>query len=379
MSLIVLKFGGSSVGTASRFENVASIIEGHIGAGRRVAVVVSAMQGMTNQLVDLTKNFTKTSIGRENDAVVSAGEQISSGLLALALKKRGIEARSFQGWQIPITTESVFGESRISYIRKDLLVDQSYVPVISGFQGVSESGDITTLGRGGSDATAVAVAHVIEADECLIYTDVDGVYTADPRLVLNAEKLRSISYNEMLELAINGAKVLQAASVDIAKSYRVKLRVLSSFAADQNCGGTIITNETEYITPIKIAGITHNSSCFSFNLSSSHEPIVEKLSSQNIAVTHIADSLYYANKLHKYEILEAIDGQNSNVDNDIGIINIVGIGAMDISDDVVKMLLTSDVVVKNTFNSDLSFSIVVPFQQAELAINILHAMLFSAL
>jgi aspartate kinase len=387
MSLLVLKFGGSSVATASRFENVASIIERNVTAGgHRVVVVVSAMQGLTNQLVELTRNFTKTNIGRENDAVLSAGEQISSGLLALALKKRGIEAMSFQGWQIPIITEAVFGESRISHVKKDLLVDRGYVPVISGFQGISRDGDITTLGRGGSDATAVAVAHFIGADECLIYTDVDGVYTADPRIILNARKLPAISYDEMLELAVNGAKVLQSTSVDTAKSYRVNLRVLSSFSqaslsmtsfsTSQNRDGTVIADKTEYVTPRKIAGITHSASCFTFHLWSDSESIIKKLDSKNISVTHIIDSLYYANKIYKHEILEIIGEKEANIDNDIGIVNIVGAGVFPIAERITKTLLDNNVTVKNIFSSNLSFSVIVPFQQAEQVVNILHDVLF---
>jgi aspartate kinase len=387
MSLLVLKFGGSSVATASRFENVASIIERTVTTGgHRIVVVVSAMQGVTNQLVELTRNFTKTNIGRENDAVLSAGEQISSGLLALALKKRGIEAKSFQGWQIPIITEAIFGEARISHVKKNLLVDRSYVPVISGFQGISSNGDITTLGRGGSDATAVAVAHFIGADECLIYTDVDGVYTADPRIILNAKKLPAISYDEMLELAVNGAKVLQSTSVDIAKSYHVNLRVLSSFSqaslymtsfsTTQNREGTIIADKTEYVTSGKIAGITHSTSCFTFHLWHDSESIIKKLDSKNISVTHIIDSLYYANKIYKHEILEIIGGKEANIDNDIGIVNIVGAGVLPIAERITKTLLDNNVTVKNIFSSALSFSVIVPFQQAEQVVNILHDVLF---
>jgi aspartate kinase len=219
MARLVMKFGGTSVGDIERIRNVAAHVKREVDAGHQVAVVVSAMSGETNRLVGLTREVSPLHDAREYDVVVSAGEQISIGLLAMALQDIGVAARSWLGWQIKVETSDVHGAARILDIHADGLeaqLDEGRVAVIAGFQGVSSAGRITTLGRGGSDTSAVAMAAALQADRCDIYTDVDGVYTTDPRVASQATKLARISYEEMLEMASLGAKVLQTRSVELA-------------------------------------------------------------------------------------------------------------------------------------------------------------------
>ena len=236
MALIVHKYGGTSMGTTERIRNVAKRVAKWVRAGHQVVVVPSAMSGETNRLLGLAKEVAPekkdAAYLRELDMIASTGEQVSVGLLSLALQAEGQPAISFTGWQVPVRTNSAYTKARIESIddarvRKEL--DAGKVVIITGFQGIDDDGHITTLGRGGSDTSAVAVAAAIKADECLIYTDVDGVYTTDPRVVPEARRLRSVSFEEMLEMASMGSKVLQIRSVEFAGKYRVPLRVLSSF------------------------------------------------------------------------------------------------------------------------------------------------------
>ena len=245
MALLVQKFGGTSVGTIERIEAVADKVCRFRKEGHDIVVVVSAMSGETNRLISLAKEIMEEPTPREMDVLVSTGEQVTIALLAMALHKRGCEARSYTGSQVRILTDSSHTKARIQHIdehrmRADL--DAGRVVVVAGFQGIDEKGDITTLGRGGSDTTAVALAAALKADECQIYTDVDGVYTTDPRVVDNARRLNSITFEEMLEMASQGSKVLQIRSVEFAGKYNVPLRVLSSF---QDGPGTLITVEDE--------------------------------------------------------------------------------------------------------------------------------------
>src|ERR1035437_4059456 len=263
MSLLVLKFGGTSVATIPAIENVAGKVMAEIKNGHKVAVVVSAMSGVTNQLVAYCSEISQIFDPREYDAVVASGEQVTSGLLALALQKRGIPARSWMGWQVPVVSDNVHGKARIQEIRADALkesVMNGDVAVIAGFQGVTNDGRITTLGRGGSDTSAVAVAAALKADRCDIYTDVQGVYTADPRIVNRARKINKISYEEMLELASVGAKVLQTRSVELAMKERVPVQVLSSFesAAGSDLPGTLVVNEDQIVEQEIVSGVAHS-------------------------------------------------------------------------------------------------------------------------
>src|SRR3990167_4582354 len=232
MSRLVMKFGGTSVADIDRIRNVARHVKREVDAGHQVAVVVSAMAGATNQLVAWTRAAASMHDAREYDTVVASGEQVTSGLLAIALQEIGINARSWQGWQIPIRTDAAHGAARIAEIDGSKLIERleiGQVAVISGFQGLGPDNRIATLGRGGSDTSAVAIAAAIGAGRCDIYTDVDGVYTTDPRIEAKARRLARVSYEEMLEMASLGAKVLQTRSVELAMSQHVPLRVLSSF------------------------------------------------------------------------------------------------------------------------------------------------------
>ncbi|MGN1080239.1 MAG: aspartate kinase [Alphaproteobacteria bacterium] len=257
MGLVVQKFGGTSVGDTDRIKNVALKVKAEIDAGNQVVVVVSAMAGVTNQLVKYCQEITPDYSLEEYDVVVSTGEQVTIGLLAMALQAAGIPARSWTGWQVPVLTDAAASKARINQIDVAGLqacLAAGTVPVVAGFQGINDRGRITTLGRGGSDTSAVALAAVLKADRCDIYTDVDGVYTTDPRFVKNARKLDRITYEEMLEMASLGAKVLQTRSVELAMKYRVNLRVVSSF--EKNPVGTTICDEGDIVEKEIISGIT---------------------------------------------------------------------------------------------------------------------------
>jgi aspartate kinase len=259
--LIVQKFGGTSVANIERIQSVARKVKKERDAGNQVAVVVSAMAGVTNQLVSFVQELSplhSAESWREYDQVVSSGEQVTSGLLALALNEMDIPAQSFSGWQIPLQTDTSHGKARIRNIpAKNVhkILQANHVAVVAGFQGVSEDGRITTLGRGGSDTSAVALAAALKADRCDIYTDVDGVYTTDPRIVPQARKLARIAYEEMLEMASLGAKVLQTRSVEMAMNHRVKTQVLSSFSDEP---GTLLVDEEEIMEQQKVTGIAYS-------------------------------------------------------------------------------------------------------------------------
>ena len=255
---MVLKFGGTSVADVSQIKKIAFKIKLEVELGCKVITVVSAMSGVTNNLINLVKNTSDIPPYSEYDTVLSTGEQVTSALLAIALNKLKIKARSWLGWQIPIVTDNTYGKSAIEEIKTENILNDleiNQVAIVSGFQGVSNDNRITTLGRGGSDTTAVAMAASFLADRCDIYTDVDGVYTTDPRIVKSAKKLEIITYEEMLELASQGAKVLQTRSVALAMKYGVKLRVLSSF---ENLPGTSIIKEENNMEKSEISGIAHS-------------------------------------------------------------------------------------------------------------------------
>lgn len=258
MARIVMKFGGTSVGDIDRIKNVARRVKREVEAGNQVAVVVSAMSGVTNQLVDWCKQMAPLHDQREYDAVVATGEQVTTGLLAIGLQELGIPARSWTGWQVPIRTDDVHGKARIESIDTTEMVagmERGEVAVVAGFQGVAPGNRISTLGRGGSDTSAVALAAALTADRCDIYTDVDGVYTTDPRIVTKAKKLDKITYEEMLELASVGAKVLQTRSVEMAMKHHVRVQVLSSF---EDKPGTLVCDEDEIVEKELLSGIAYS-------------------------------------------------------------------------------------------------------------------------
>ena len=258
MARIVQKFGGTSVGDLDRIRNVAQRVKSCVEAGDEVAVVVSAMAGTTNQLVEWAKQVGPMHDAREYDAIVSTGEQVTVGLLSIALQNIGVDARSWLGWQIPLRTDEVHGAARIEEIHADEIIkrlEQGQVAVVAGFQGIAPDGRISTLGRGGSDTSAVALAAAIQADRCDIYTDVDGVYTTDPRIMPKARKLDSITFEEMLEMASAGAKVLQTRSVAMAMRHHVNLQVRSSFT---DAPGTLVQNEEKQMEKQKVSGIAYS-------------------------------------------------------------------------------------------------------------------------
>ena len=254
-----MKFGGTSLGDITRIKSAAMKIKSEISKGMSVVVVVSAMSGTTNKLIELVNDISKSFDPSEYDTVVSTGEQVSSGLLAIALQAIGLNGKSWSGWQIPIITDQYFSKASINEIKTEKIQDEiqkGNIPIIAGFQGVTSLKRVTTLGRGGSDTSAVAIAAALNADRCDIYTDVQGVYTSDPRIVPNAVKLNYITFEEMLELSSQGAKVLQARSVALAMNYNVNLQVLSSF---DNKPGTMIVNEVDNMEKTKISGIAYSS------------------------------------------------------------------------------------------------------------------------
>ena len=258
MARIVMKFGGTSVGDIDRIKNVARRVKREVEAGHQVAVVVSAMSGVTNQLVEWCARMAPLHDQREYDAVVATGEQVTVGLLAIGLQELGLAARSWTGWQVPIRTDGVHGKARIEAIDTSAMIaamTAGEVAVVAGFQGIGPQGRITTLGRGGSDTSAVALAAALGAERCDIYTDVDGVYTTDPRIVTKARKLDKITYEEMLELASVGAKVLQTRSVEMAMKHRVRVQVLSSF---EDKPGTLVCDEDEIVEKELLSGIAYS-------------------------------------------------------------------------------------------------------------------------
>src|SRR5438876_3542963 len=260
MALIVQKFGGTSVGTTERIKSVAGRISAFKAAGHQLVVVVSAMSGETNRLIALAKEVQTEPDPREFDVVVSTGEQVAIGLLCMALLERGVKARSYTGGQVGILTDSSHTKARIRKIDEERMradLAEGRLVVVAGFQGVDAEGNVTTLGRGGSDTTAVALAAALKADECQIYTDVDGVYTTDPRIVPEARRLKSVTFEEMLEMASLGSKILQIRSVEFAGKYKVRLRVLSSF--QEQGEGTLITFEEDAkMEDAVISGIAFN-------------------------------------------------------------------------------------------------------------------------
>ena len=263
MARIVMKFGGTSVADLDRIRNVARRVKRQVDAGNEVAVVVSAMSGVTNQLVGWCQALAPLHDAREYDAVVATGEQVTSGLLAIALQEMGVDARSWAGWQIALRTDGAHGKARIERIDGTVLLQRmaiGQVPVVAGFQGIGPDNRVTTLGRGGSDTSAVALAAALRADRCDIYTDVDGIYTTDPRIVAKARKLAKIAYEEMLELASVGARVLQTRSVELAMKENVRVQVLSSFkdAPEEGTGGSLVVDEDEIVEQEIVSGIAYS-------------------------------------------------------------------------------------------------------------------------
>ncbi|MEO1641640.1 MAG: aspartate kinase, partial [Pseudomonadota bacterium] len=262
MPTLVMKFGGTSVANLDRIARAAKRVAREVANGYDVIVIVSAMSGKTNELVGWVNDTSPLYDAREYDAIVSSGENVTAGLMALRLQEMDVPARSWQGWQVPVVTTSAHSSARIEEIPTDRInakfAEGMKVAVVAGFQGISPEGRITTLGRGGSDTTAVAFAAAFSAERCDIYTDVDGVYTTDPRIASKARKLDKIAFEEMLELASLGAKVLQTRSVELAMRYKVRLRVLSSFEEPSDDAGTLVCDEEEIMESNVVAGVAYS-------------------------------------------------------------------------------------------------------------------------
>ena len=397
MPLIVEKYGGSSVGTSERIRAVADRVAASHRAGEDLVVVLSAMAGETNRLLELARDIDPEADARETDVLVSTGEQVTIALLTMALHKLDVPARSYTGGQVRILTDNVHGKARILDIDADMVrtdIEQRNVVVIAGFQGVDGEGNITTLGRGGSDTTAVAMAAALQADECRIYTDVDGVYTADPRIVPDARRLEQITVEEMLELSSLGAKVLETRSVEFAGKYKVPLRVLSSFESGK---GTLITYEVNKMEQPLIAGIAYNrdeakltirgvpdqpgvASTIFGQISDAHVNV--DMIIQNVAQDGTTDLTFTVNRSeypHARSILEKISGQLKARevvgDDQLAKISIVGVGMRShagIASTMFEAMATEGINIELISTSEIKISIGVADRYVDLAVRALH-------
>lgn len=400
MACIVQKFGGTSVADVERIRNVALKVKKEYDAGNQVAVILSAMAGVTNSLVKFCDDIAPTRDQAEYDVVVATGEQVTIGLLALALQALGIPARSWTGWQIPVVTDDSFSKARIQNIDADKLrteMEKGIVPVIAGFQGVTADGRITTLGRGGSDTSAVAIAAALKADRCDIYTDVDGVYTTDPRIVKEARKLEKVTYEEMLEMASLGAKVLQTRSVELAMKYRVNLRVVSSF--EVNPVGTVICDEEEIVEKEVISGITYTKDEAKITLAGVRDRpgisavIFEAMAEANICVDMIAQtdsadshSTDITFTLPATDLIKAktiLEKQKENIgftsilyDDNIVKLSLIGVGMrthVGVAKTMFKTLSEKNINIQAISTSEIKISVIIDSEYTELAIRSLHA------
>ena len=408
MSIIVHKYGGTSMGSVERIKNVARRVAKWHAAGHQVVVVPSAMSGETNRLLGLAREISAMPDGRELDMIAATGEQASSGLLALALQSQGLKARSYAGWQVPVHTDSAYTKARITSIddariRADL--DAGYVVVVTGFQGVDEGGNITTLGRGGSDTSAVAVAAALKADECLIYTDVDGVYTTDPRVEPDARRLSVISFEEMLEMASLGSKVLQIRSVEFAGKYRVPTRVLSSLTDpdmsldEEMKSGTLITfEEDEKMEAAVVSGIAFSRDEAKVTLLGVPDKpgvayaILGKVADANIDVDMIvqnqsvAGTTDFSFTVNRNEFVRTLDLLKSTVapavgarevisDDKVAKVSIVGIGMRShagVASLMFRTLAEEGINIQMISTSEIKTSVLIGDKYMELAVRALH-------
>jgi aspartate kinase len=397
LPLIVQKYGGTSVGNIERIKNVAKKIKKAVDAGNKVVVISSAMTGETDRLLGLTRELSSRPDPREQDMVVSTGEQVAIGLVAIALKELGIDAVSLTGWQVPIITDDVHTKARIKKIdthriRKHL--DEGKVVIVAGFQGVTEGGDITTLGRGGSDTSAVALAAALKADVCEIYTDVPGVFTADPRIVENARKIPVISYEEMMEMASLGSKVMQIRSVEFGAKYGVKIHVRSSFNDEE---GTWIVEENEEMEKMIVRGISHELKESRITVvrvpdkpgvaaklfkALADRNIVVDMIVQNVSHKGFTDISFTVNKTDAdiaeeiaKEVAQEIGAEEVERNDKIAKVSIVGLGMRTHAGTAAKMF---EVLSKEGINiyaistSEIKISVLIDEKYAELAVRSLH-------
>jgi aspartate kinase len=408
MALIVHKYGGTSVGSVDRIRNVARRLEKWSRAGHQLVVVVSAMSGETNRLIGLAKEIQASPDPRELDVIASTGEQVTIGLLSMALIDRGLKAKSYTGPQVHVLTDSAFTKARIleiveKKIRSDLA--QGSIVVVAGFQGADEHGNITTLGRGGSDTSAVALAAALKADECLIYTDVDGVYTTDPRIVPEAQRLHKVTFEEMLEMASLGSKVLQIRSVEFAGKYKVPLRVLSSLTdpdlplAEEAASGTLITFEEEAkMEKAVISGVAFARDEAKITLTRVPDrpgiayQILGAIADANIDVDMIVQNISvegttdFSFTVHRNEYAKAMDVLQKHVKDHIGAreivgdpkiakVSVVGIGMrshVGIASLMFRTLSEEGINIQMISTSEIKISVVVEDKYMELAVRALH-------
>ena len=397
MSIIVEKYGGTSVGSIERIQSVSRNVAEQVKQGHKPVVVVSAMSGETNRLVELAKSMTARPSAREMDTLLSTGEQVTIALLAFALQDLGVSAQSFTGFQVPIVTDSVHGRARITKIDVEAInavLEAGKVAVVAGFQGISPANEITTLGRGGSDTTAVALAVALNADECRIYTDVDGVYTADPRVVEEAARIPKITYEEMLEMSGSGAKVMQIRAVEFASKYEMPLRVLSSFEPDE---GTLITKEENSMEQPMISGITSIDGeakvtvrgvpdrpgiAYSILGPISDAHINVDMIVQNVSTDDTTDLTFTVNQEDLQSALDLLapvvrelDAETVVGDSNLAKISVIGVGMRShagIATTMFKALAEKGINIQIISTSEIKISVTIDREYRELAVRALH-------
>ncbi|GAN81693.1 aspartate kinase [Acidocella aminolytica] len=397
MARIVMKFGGTSVADLDRIRNVARRVKAEADKGNEVAVVVSAMAGVTNQLVGYCQSLSPLFDAREYDAVVATGENVTAGLTAIALQELGQDARSWQGWQIAVDTDGEHGKARIESIDGEELIERmklGQIPIVAGFQGIGPDNRITTLGRGGSDTSAVALAAALKADLCDIYTDVDGVYTTDPRIVPNAKKLSKITYEEMLELASVGAKVLQTRSVELAMKERVRVQVLSSFA---EIPGTMVVDEEEVVEKEIVAGIAYSRDEAKITVRRvpdrpgiaaavfvplSDANINVDMIVQNVSADGTTDMTFTVGKTDMARALQTLEQAKAEIgfaeitsDQNVAKISVVGVGMRShagVAGTMFKTLAARGINIQAITTSEIKVSVLVAAEYTELAVRALH-------
>ena len=395
---VVMKFGGTSVANIERIRAVAARVKREVDDGHEVAVVVSAMAGATNQMVAWCAELSPLYDAREYDVVVASGEQVTSGLLAIALQTIGVNARSWLGWQIPVESDDAHGKARIQNIRTEEMIArfaQGQVAVVAGFQGVGSDNRVTTLGRGGSDTSAVALAAALKADRCDIFTDVDGVYTTDPRIVAKARKLDKISYEEMLEMASVGAKVLQIRSVEMAMKHRVRLQVLSSF---EDKPGTLVVDEDEIMEQELVSGIAYSRDEAKITLlkvadrpgiaASIFGPLADANINVDMIVQNVSESgdttdmTFTVSKADFERAKQVIEGQRNQVqfagmiaDSNVVKVSVIGVGMRShagIAQRMFKALAEKGINIQVISTSEIKISVLVAEEYTELAVRALH-------
>ncbi|CAI3954280.1 Aspartate kinase (MetL1) (PDB:2CDQ) [Commensalibacter communis] len=402
---IVMKFGGTSVADLDRIRNVAKTVKKQVDAGCEVTVVVSAMSGVTNQLVGYCESLNPLFDPCEYDSIVATGEQVTSGLLAIALQNLGVQSRSWAGWQIPILTDDAHSKARIQSIDSSKLIEcmqSGVVPVVAGFQGVDENGRVATLGRGGSDTSAVALAASMQATRCDIYTDVDGIYTTDPRIVKKAKRIPAIAYEEMLELASVGAKVLQTRSVELAMKEQVRVQVLSSFddnpaPMENSLPGSLVVSEDEIMEKEQVTGIAYslNEAKVVIKDIPDHPGIAASvfapLARENVNVDMIVqssgsnqktDMTFTVPKTDLLNVQQILEREKEKIgfaemltDDDVVKISVVGIGMRShtgVANTMFKTLAERSINVQVISTSEIKVSVLVAAEYVELAVRALH-------